>query len=296
MLQCGRYALEILSSTGFRTHCLGALIVGGCIQLLYYDRPMIIVCKPIHMFKRGLDSSGKTITLPDITDEFGALFVGLSRLTLEQRGIQEQLCVDRALIEKYETCMTRCGKAGEAFDQRDIFKGVKLPLNLKSDKVHKWLYDHPRILHRDISPGNIMWRRTADGHICGVLNDFDLSSLRSAIGASSTQRTGTLPYMAYELLFNDENGQPPKYLYRHDVESIFYVILLLSCRYKFMVMQNSSQEARRKVPSQFDPWYTHTCAQLKTEKGDFMYSSASPMVNSGFHDFQAWVDGLYPQF
>ncbi|KAK0189819.1 hypothetical protein F5146DRAFT_932325 [Armillaria mellea] len=163
-------------------------------------------------------------------------------------------------------------------------------------QIHKWLYDHPKILHRDISPGNIMWRRTIDGHIRGVLNDFDLSSLRSATGASSNQRTGTLPYMAYELLFNDENGQPRKHLYRHDVESIFYVILLLFCRYKFVGMKNSSEEARRKVPSQFDHWYTLTRAELKRAKGDFTRYDASPMVNSGFHDFQAWIDGIYQQF
>ncbi|KAK0213577.1 hypothetical protein IW262DRAFT_1441653 [Armillaria fumosa] len=77
-------------------------------------------------------------------------------------------------------------------------------------QIHKWLHDHPRILHRDISPGNIMWRRTGDGHIRGILNDFDLSSLRTAARPSSAQRTGTLPYIAYHLA----NGNPPKHLYR----------------------------------------------------------------------------------
>ncbi|KAF8914724.1 hypothetical protein CPB85DRAFT_478951 [Mucidula mucida] len=44
-------------------------------------------------------------------------------------------------------------------------------------QVHRWLYDFPRILHRDISHSNIMWHRRR-GRICGVLNDFDLSSFR----------------------------------------------------------------------------------------------------------------------
>ncbi|KAG7447144.1 uncharacterized protein BT62DRAFT_844081, partial [Guyanagaster necrorhizus] len=105
-------------------------------------------------------------------------------------------------------------------------------------QIHKWLYDHPGILHRDISPGNIMWRRTVDGHLRGVLNDFDLSAYRHETGPSSRQRTGTLPYMAFELLINDENGHPPKHLYRHDVESIFYVILLLCCRYEVVANQD----------------------------------------------------------
>ncbi len=128
MLQCGRYALEILSSAGFRTHCIGALVTVGRIQLLYYDRSIIIVCKPIDMFK-SINDSEETTTV--ITNEFGALLIGLGQLTLKQRGIQEQFCVDRTLVENYKTYMKRCVKDGGAFDQRDIFKEVKFPLKLK---------------------------------------------------------------------------------------------------------------------------------------------------------------------
>ncbi|PBK80663.1 hypothetical protein ARMGADRAFT_879663, partial [Armillaria gallica] len=85
------------------------------------------------------------------------------------------------------------------------------------------------ILHRDISTSNIMWRRTVSGHLRGVLNDFDLSFFRDDTSPASVKCTGTLPYMAYELFDDDENGNPPKHLYRHDLESLFYVILLLCC-------------------------------------------------------------------
>ncbi|KAK0478857.1 hypothetical protein IW261DRAFT_1481272 [Armillaria novae-zelandiae] len=412
----------------------------GRIQLLYYDRSIIMVCKPIEMFKRR-----KNITLSQITDEFGALLIGLSRLTPTQRGIQEQFCVDRPLIENYETYMTRCAKDGETFDQRDVFKGVLLKLktgkgdevvevtlgriisrqpaiigrhtcvveatsdykgwkgkelvikiswpavereseadlvkraremartmetgkkpdwaldhlpdillcqdfgcdekstqanitafckeaecaeNMKIEyeqrvcritvqerlyplqelrtveeyaqvffdilQIHKWLYDHPRILHRDISPGNIMWRRTSDGHIRGVLNDFDLSSLRDVLGASSLQRTGTLPYMACELLIN-KNRQPPQHLYRHDVESIFYVILLHCCRYKVLAAPTSSEPgplACEKVSSRFDEWYTLGRATLKDKKMGFIMGDI-PTVNSGFVAFQPWISDLH---
>ncbi|KAK0237059.1 hypothetical protein EDD85DRAFT_1023789 [Armillaria nabsnona] len=108
-------------------------------------------------------------------------------------------------------------------------------------QIHKWLYDHPRILHRDISTSNIMWRRTVNGHVRGVLNDFDLSSFRDDTSPASVECTGTLPYMAYELLDDDENGNPPKHLYRHDLESIFYVILLLCCRCELVTAQKSSE-------------------------------------------------------
>ncbi len=143
-----------------------------------------------------------------------------------------------------------------------------------------------------------MWRRTIDGHIRGVLNDFDLSSLRSATTASSTQRTGTLPYMAYQLLVNDKKGNSPKHLYRHDVESVFYVVLLICCRYRFVVTPAPETPPRQKVRSPFDHWYRLSRAQLKTEKGDFLMGddSSSPTVNSGFTNFQPWIRGLHQLF
>ncbi|KAK0463011.1 uncharacterized protein EV420DRAFT_1639099 [Desarmillaria tabescens] len=150
-------------------------------------------------------------------------------------------------------------------------------------------------------PGNIMWRRNAKGDLCGVLNDFDLSTLRDTTGPSSLQRTGTLPYMAYELLINDENGNPPQHLYRHDVESIFYVILLLCVRYEVVITQESSTPAiveRRKVRSQFDAWYNDSHDTLMDKKNAFFTprSSFSPLVNSGFADFQPWADQIHKRF
>ncbi|SJL11172.1 uncharacterized protein ARMOST_14575 [Armillaria ostoyae] len=289
-LQCGRYALEILSSAGFRTYCIGALDTG-------------------------------------VTDAFVAVLVGWGRLTLKQRGIQEEFYDNRALkgcMDRYsdpkaifvgvklklvggggnvEVTLNRIisrhpgivgrnthvveatsehegyivGEAREkartmtqgkrpdwaldhlpdillsqdfgydadstqanlvTFFGKAMFAGEKLeyegrvcritvqerlhPLNELQTaqefaqvffdflQIHKWLYDHPRILHRDISTSNIMWRRTVNGHLRGVLNDFDLSPFRDDTGTSSVECTGTLPYMAYELFDDDKNGNPHK--------------------------------------------------------------------------------------
>ncbi|KAK0447854.1 uncharacterized protein EV420DRAFT_1275971, partial [Desarmillaria tabescens] len=112
------------------------------------------------------------------------------------------------------------------------------------------------IIHRDTSKSNIMWRRTIDGHLRGVLNDFDFSSFRDDT-ASLLQRVSTRPYMVYLLFENEyvEDPPPTKHLYRHDVESIFYVILLLCCHYQLDITQESSECAipvRTKVDSKFD--------------------------------------------
>ncbi|KAK0213608.1 hypothetical protein IW262DRAFT_318947 [Armillaria fumosa] len=130
---------------------------------------------------------------------------------------------------------------------------------------------------------------------------FDLSSLRDTPGASSAQRTGTLPYMALELLTNDENGNPPKHLYRHDVESIFYVILLLCCRYKLVTKQTSSEctiVEPTEVRSLFKDWYRLGRDTLKDRKLGFFTAIVifSSKVNNSFADFQLWVDHLREQF
>ncbi|KAF5370534.1 hypothetical protein D9757_010129 [Collybiopsis confluens] len=77
--------------------------------------------------------------------------------------------------------------------------------------------------------GNIMFRRVG-GKVYGVLNDFDLSSfLPLRDEPSSKWRTGTRPYMSRDLLTKGWCEGP---LYRHDLESLFYIMLILCCHYK----------------------------------------------------------------
>ena len=71
--------------------------------------------------------------------------------------------------------------------------------------------------------------------VYGVLTDYDLSSWTNSLNPdytkTSQQRTGTPPYMAQELL----RGLSPLHLYRHDVESLFYVMLLVSARHSIEI-------------------------------------------------------------
>jgi len=73
------------------------------------------------------------------------------------------------------------------------------------------------ILHRDISSKNVM----VDSHepVWVILNDFDLAGRVEAEVATAQHRTGTLPFMAIELL--EEAGAMHRL--RHDLESLFYV-------------------------------------------------------------------------
>ncbi len=61
------------------------------------------------------------------------------------------------------------------------FLFVSHPQVLKSLGLgHHWLYENPKILHRDMSLYNMMYRKRSNSkgkiRILGVLNDFDLSS------------------------------------------------------------------------------------------------------------------------
>lgn len=126
-----------------------------------------------------------------------------------------------------------------------------LTLNL----AHHWVYETSKILHRDISVSNIMFsRKRGDSRrIRGVLCDWDLAydlespyppeqkTLRANPDIQSDvkedqiiiekhdkdhigpcYRTGTGPFMALDLL---EEGTVPFHLYRHDLESFFFVLV-----------------------------------------------------------------------
>ena len=73
--------------------------------------------------------------------------------------------------------------------------------------------------HRDISPKNLMYYWTEQGRIVGVLNDFDLAVLASSAAQSSKERTGTLPYMADELLRT--RGKPIAHIYGEPLNMLF---------------------------------------------------------------------------
>lgn len=91
-----------------------------------------------------------------------------------------------------------------------------------------WLRRHPEIMHSDVSISNIMVRRVS-GKVYGVLNDFDLARIRG-FSKMSSQRTGTQPFMAIDLLRPSERSDEMQtHLPRFDLESLFYVLLWRAC-------------------------------------------------------------------
>ncbi|KAI0075250.1 hypothetical protein K474DRAFT_1557786, partial [Panus rudis PR-1116 ss-1] len=75
--------------------------------------------------------------------------------------------------------------------------------------------------HNDPSLSNFMYDEV-DGDIIGVPNDWDLAiDEYNDPQHHGLERTGTMPYMALELLENSE-GQI-RHLYRHDHEATIWI-------------------------------------------------------------------------
>lgn len=89
-----------------------------------------------------------------------------------------------------------------------------------SIKCHQSLYYDAKVLHQDVSPGNIIILDGQDeGKPQGVLIDLD-SAIELAEGTEiEPDITGTRPFMAIGVLKSE------RHTYRHDLESFLYVFL-----------------------------------------------------------------------
>ncbi|KAK0475735.1 hypothetical protein IW261DRAFT_1595246 [Armillaria novae-zelandiae] len=165
-------------------------------------------------------------------------------------------------------------------------------------RCHHWLYEIPKILHRDMSLNNMMYRKRYDNSeqkfkVLGVLNDFDLSCSSPLKEATSLQRIGTPPYMAHELLDQSDVS----HLYRHDVEAFYYVLLMLCCRHEIVqsaegkVMKDLSHN-RKDLP--FGRWYDRTMSweTLAAAKFSFFFGIEPISPSKSFSAFLPWLNEL----
>lgn len=88
----------------------------------------------------------------------------------------------------------------------------------------KMVYSAYSAASYNLSISNIMVPRTS-GKAYGILNDFDLARIQG-FSKMSSQRTGTQPFMAIDLLSPSEReDEMQTHLPRFDLESLFYVLL-----------------------------------------------------------------------
>ncbi|KAJ3841827.1 hypothetical protein F5878DRAFT_530933 [Lentinula raphanica] len=153
-------------------------------------------------------------------------------------------------------------------------------------QCHHWVWQHPKILHRDISQGNIMVR-VKDGRKYGVLNDWDLASWADDLQkvATSRYRTGTRPSMAHEQQAHRWEGP---HQYRHDLEALFYVMVLFTFLYS-----KPGKAVSKPVDEQFhyEKWHQFDDGTLYSKKCMIMALNSpwEPPVTSFFIHFSDWL-------
>ncbi|ODA77177.1 hypothetical protein RJ55_06804 [Drechmeria coniospora] len=92
-------------------------------------------------------------------------------------------------------------------------------------KAHQSLYMTGKILHRYISSNNIIITKPkAANGFKGMLMDLDLAKVRESGPSGARHQTGTMQFMAVEVL------RKVDHTYRHDIESFFYVLLWMCAR------------------------------------------------------------------
>jgi len=136
--------------------------------------------------------------------------------------------------------------------------------------------------------------------VYGVLTDYDLSSWTNSMNPdytkTSQQRTGTPPYMAHELLM----GESPVHLYRHDIESLFYVMLLVSARHRIGTPEGQKQPRflmRNSPRLPYQEWFNqqdyYTLGSLKYS---FLSDEETIELSPDFEDFRPWLEDLQSRF
>lgn len=133
---------------------------------------------------------------------------------------------------------------------------------------HESLYNHARILHRDISIGNIMLNEAKDD---GFLIDFDLAiKLDREEPSGAKTRTGTKVFMSIGALFGDDHT------FMHDLESFFWVLfwICIHC----LGPKELGKVEHRKVHS-FEKWNyaePRELAKLKSGEMSHFYRNQTP--------------------
>ena len=136
--------------------------------------------------------------------------------------------------------------------------------------------------------------------VYGVLTDYDLSSWTADLATdytrTSQQRTGTPPYMAHELL----KGTSGTHLYRHDVESFFYIMLMMCARHT-IGSSGEGKEQRvimregRGLP--YQDWFNqHNYEALGRFKKALFSDMEHIELSQAFEDFRGWLLKLQWRF
>ncbi|KAL9130813.1 MAG: hypothetical protein Q9175_006929 [Cornicularia normoerica] len=131
-------------------------------------------------------------------------------------------------------------------------------------KAHKSLYIKGKILHRDISENNIIITdpKEANG-FTGMLIDADLSKEVGSGRSGARHQTGTMEFLAIQVL------QRVAHTSRHDLESLFYVLLWICARrtWEREFLCSAVDRPERNILTK---WYTGSFDDIADAKEHYM--------------------------
>ena len=132
-------------------------------------------------------------------------------------------------------------------------------------KAHKSLYMKGKILHRDISENNIIITdpKEANG-FTGMLIDTEYGKENGSGRSGARQQTGTMEFMAIEVL------RRVSHTYRHDLESLFYVLLWM-CARRAWEREFECKLADRPKRNILTKWYTGSYDDIADAKKGYMH-------------------------
>jgi hypothetical protein len=168
--------------------------------------------------------------------------------------------------ETYSNRVNYCLVTSPAGRPLHEYRSVRELLEALRDAIqgHKSLLEDGKILHRDISGNNIIITEAAiEGDPKGMLIDLDLAKELDSLPSGARHRTGTMQFMAIEVL------EGKGHTYRHDLESFFYVFIWMCIRHGHDDMDdnlNGKKWTRPAAISRLRDWYTGTYTQIARNK------------------------------
>lgn len=116
-------------------------------------------------------------------------------------------------------------------------------------KAHKSLYFKGNVLHRDISENNIIITNTEETGFAGMLIDMDLAKELGTGRSGARCRTGTMEFMAIDVLLGADHT------YRHDLESLFYVLIWQCARRGWKFSDNAKDRPKDSLLDEMVYWH-----------------------------------------
>ncbi|KAJ2512078.1 hypothetical protein H4217_007064 [Coemansia sp. RSA 1939] len=162
-------------------------------------------------------------------------------------------------------------------------------------EAHTAIFKECRILHRDISLNNMMFRDLDDGSVGGVLIGFDCAKdIEAGSWETRPERTGTLPYMSIN---NLEAASLVKRTQLDDWESLIYVLCWLGTT-GINDDDGEAYSAKKQLP--INAWQHDDPAKVAESKrlilntpNSFFMTILSQFLKSEYSELSALVEDLY---